>query len=200
MALSGGSTPRALHALLADGAVGPLPWKHIFLFFGDERCVPPDDPASNFRMARETMLERVPIPPSQIFRMEAEQEDRDLAARHYEEFLRRETEAAGGLDLAFLGLGEDAHTASLFPGSPVLKELRRWVLPADAPPNLIPRQRITLTLPAFTAAARVVFLVHGATKREALRRVRDGSPPLPPAAQVRARESTLWLVDQSAAE
>lgn len=199
VALAGGTTPRAVHALLADGPAGPLPWGDTLFFFGDERCVPPEDPASNFRMAQETLLGRIPVTASQVFRMEGELEERDLAARRYEEVLRRETAAAGGLDLVLLGMGDDGHTASLFPGSPVLEEKRRWVAPADAPPNVVPRQRITLTFPALAAARRVVFVVFSESKREALRRVRESSPPLLPVALVRARESVLWIVDVAAA-
>jgi 6-phosphogluconolactonase len=196
VALSGGSTPRAMHERLTSGAAGALPWSSTFVFFGDERCVPPDDASSNFRMARETLLSRVPVPASHVFRMEGEASDREAAARRYEETLRRE--ARDGLDLVFLGLGVDGHTASLFPGSAALDETARLVIPAQAPANVSPRARLTLTFPAIDAARRVVFLVTGDSKRDALARVRTGSQPSVPAARVQAREVT-WLVDARAA-
>ncbi|MFN8178771.1 MAG: 6-phosphogluconolactonase [bacterium] len=204
VALSGGATPRALHAHLASGDVGrdlgPLPWGRTFVFFGDERAVPPDDPASNYRMARETLLSHASVPGSHVFRMEGEATDRDAAARRYETALRGETAVGGGLDLVFLGLGEDGHTASLFPGSPALTETSRLVVPSQAPPNVAPRERITLTFPALAAARRVVFLVSGAAKRDALARVRGAEQPLVPAARVTAREGVLWLADVRAAD
>ena len=196
LALAGGSTPRSVYAALAAEPTEAVPWKDAFVFFGDERCVPPDDPASNFRMANETLLSKVGVSPDRVFRMRGEAADPDAEARRYEDVLRRE--APDGLDLVFLGMGDDGHTASLFPQSPALDERSRWVLPSQAPPGVVPAGRLTLTLPAIAAARRVVFLVTGAAKRDALLRVRRRLEPLPPAARVGAREVTLWIVDVAA--
>ena len=197
VALAGGNTPRAAYGALADEPDIAVPWSRSFVFFGDERRVPPDDPASNFRMARETLLSRVPLPASHVFRMEGEAADPDEAARRYEEILRRE--APDGLDLVFLGMGEDGHAASLFPGSEALREESRWVVPTEAPAGVTPRERLTLTRPCLARARRVIFLVTGPVKREAVERVRRRLEPIPPAAMVRAREVTLWIVDVAAA-
>lgn len=199
LALAGGSTPRALHAeLVAHHA--SLPWSRAHVFFGDERCVPPDHPDSNYRMASETLLERLPFQPRNIHGMPGDGADRDAAAREYEALLRRELDAHGreGLDLVLLGLGSDGHTASLFPSSPALDELTRWVVPADAPEGVSPRARLTLTFPALAAASHALFLVTGAAKRPALRAVVQGDPSSPPAGRVVARETTTWLIDQAA--
>jgi 6-phosphogluconolactonase len=196
VALAGGGTPRAAYGALAAEPEGAVPWADTFVFFGDERRVPPEDPASNYRMARETLLARVPVEAARVFRMEGEDPDPDAAARRYENALRRE--APSGLDLVLLGMGEDGHAASLFPETPALDERLRWVLPSQAPPGVSPAGRLTLTLPALAAARRVIFLVTGAAKREALLRVRRRLRPLPPAARVRAREATLWIVDVAA--
>jgi 6-phosphogluconolactonase len=197
VALAGGSTPRAMHSVLAAEPAGVVPWNRTTVFFGDERRVPPGHPASNFGMARATLLAHVPVPSPRVFRMDGEEADADAAARRYEETLRRE--APGGLDLVFLGMGEDGHTASLFPGAPALDEAVRWVVPAEAPVGVVPRGRLTLTLPAIATARRVFFVVTGAAKREAFTRVRRRVEPLAPAALVRARETLLWIVDAAAA-
>jgi 6-phosphogluconolactonase len=197
VALAGGSTPRAMHSVLAAEPAGVFPWDRTTVFFGDERAVPPDDEASNFRMARETLLSRVPVDPARVFRMEGEAANLDDAARRYEADLRRET--PDGLDLIFLGMGEDGHTASLFPGSPALDETERWVVAVSAPGTPPPARRITMTLPAIARARRVLFVVTGATKRGAVGRARARIEPLLPAARVRARETLLWIVDEAAA-
>lgn len=197
VALAGGSTPRSVYAALAAEPAGAVPWREAFVFFGDERRVPPDDPASNYRMAHETLLSKVPVPAEHVFRLRGEAPDPDAEARRYETELRRE--APDGLDLVFLGMGEDGHTASLFPESPAVDERHRWVVPAEAPKGTPAPGRLTLTLPLLSAARRVVFLVTGAAKRDALTRVRHRLEPLPPAARVNAREVTLWIVDVAAA-
>ena len=210
VALAGGSTPRALYAELARSAAAPEPavdWSRARVFWGDERCVPPDHPDSNYRMARETLLDQVAIPRDRIHRMRGEDADPDRAAALYEAELRAalgaSEEAVPGiprLDLVLLGLGPDAHTASLFPGSPALEETVRLVAaPFVAKLNA---RRLTLTPPALNAALRVMFLVSGSGKAAPLRDVLEGEvrPDVHPAQCVRPSSGTvLWLADAAAA-
>jgi 6-phosphogluconolactonase len=199
LALAGGHTPRALHAeLVARHAA--LPWDAVRVFFGDERRVGPDHPDSNFRMARETLLDKLPFRADAVHMMPGDDADAERAAREYESVLREQLSARGrsGLDLVLLGLGPDGHTASLFPGSPALDERTRWVVPAESPPGPPVRTRLTLTFPALAAAQDVLFLVTGAAKRDALRAALHGEAP-PPAGRVVARRTVGWLVDEAAA-
>src|SRR5437588_2972221 len=204
VALSGGSTPRDLYRLLATPEFrAQVDWPRVHLFWGDERAVPPESPESNYGMARRELLLRVPIPLSNVHRMEAEEPNIGRAAHNYEATLRQflpvDDRGFPRLHLIFLGLGPDGHTASLFPGSKLLRETSRWV---STP--LVPKlgaRRMTLTLPVLEAARRVVFLVAGAEKASILREVlcerRD--PPLP-AQMVKPREGErLFLVDEAAA-
>jgi 6-phosphogluconolactonase len=206
IALSGGSTPRRLYALLADAGApyrARIAWDRFHVFFGDERHVPPDDAQSNYRMAREELLERVPIPPANVHRVLAER-PADEAASLYEEELRGAFALAPGgvprFDLVLLGMGEDGHTASLFPGTAALAERRRlavanWV-------QKFSTFRITLTLPVFDAAAAVVFLVAGPDKAVPLAAVFDPSsaPDAYPCQLIRPESGELlWLADRSAA-
>ena len=203
LALSGGSTPRALYALLADPR-GPfaarMPWKRTQVFFGDERHVPPDHPDSNFRMARRALLAHVPVPAENVHRIRGELPDADGAAAAYERELRAALGEPPALDLVLLGLGEDGHTASLFPGSPALEERERWV--AAPWVERLGTRRITLTLPALESARQVLFLVTGAAKSAALRRALGepaGAEPVP-ASRVRPGSGrVLWLADRAAA-
>jgi 6-phosphogluconolactonase len=207
VALAGGSTPRRLYALLADEGApfrGLVPWQRTRVFFGDERHVPPDHPDSNFRMAREALLSRVPV--AGVHRIPGELADPGAAAAAYEADLRdafglREGDPPPRLDLLLLGLGADGHTASLFPGNPALGEQRRWVVAPWV--DRLAVHRVTLTLPVLRRARAVVFLVAGAEKAPALARVLAPAPdaPILPAALV-AREAegpVLWLVDADAA-
>jgi 6-phosphogluconolactonase len=167
LALAGGSTPRALYAELARAP--DLDWARTELFFGDERCVPPDDPQSNFRMARETLFAPAGVPPENVRRLRGEEPDRDRAARDYED-------ALGGvdgppLDLVLLGMGADGHTASLFPGTTALDEGRRLCVAVEVPQLASAKWRLTLTYPALLGARDVLFLVAGADKAETLRDV-----------------------------
>ncbi len=202
LALAGGNTPRALYALLADPAreyLGRLPWGRTHLFFGDERHVPPDHPDSNYRMTREALLSKVPVPADQVHRIRAELEAQRAAAE-YEHELRGFFGRDPAFDLVLLGMGADGHTASLFPGTAALQERERWTA-ANWVENL-GAHRITLTLPVFDRARAVVFLVSGGDKAAALARVLSvpaGEEPLP-AARVRPLDgSLLWLVDRAAA-
>ncbi len=200
VALSGGSTPRALYSRLArDEFRGRIPWAQAHFFWGDERCVAPDDPQSNYRMARETLLSHVPVPAANVHRMAGEDPDPQQAARRYEQELRVFFgEGLPRFDLVLLGLGEEGHTASLFPGSPVLEEWERLV--AAPYVEKLGAYRLTLTLPVLNAAARVAFLAAGENKRAILAQVLYGktTPPVP-AQRVRPREGTLlWFVDEEA--
>lgn len=199
VALSGGSTPRALYQLLANT---PLAWEDIRLFWGDERCVPPDHADSNYRMTAENLLARVHIPPENIRRIQGELPPEEAALR-YEDELRKYFDDAPRFDLILLGLGDDGHTASLFPDSPALHERTRWAVavPHTTPPlPLVPR--VTLTLPAINAARQVVFLVSGADKAQRLAEVLRAptASPLLPASMIRPDDGELlWLADQPAA-
>ena len=201
LALAGGSTPRELYHLLAAGPA--LPWERVHFFFGDERHVPPDDPASNYRMAREALFEVAPIPAQNIHRVRAELPRASDAAEQYEQQLRAFFGAADGaparLDLILLGLGTDGHTASLFPGAPAIHEQTRWVM--AQPPEKGGVARITFTPVLLNAAREVAFVVCGAEKAEALRGVLSGEQSVDelPARVVRPAGGPRWLVDRSAA-
>jgi 6-phosphogluconolactonase len=186
IALSGGSTPKATFALLAgDGYRERIDWSRWHVFFGDERRVPLDDDRSNYHSAREALLSRVPIPEAQTHPL--------TDADQYEGLLRAFFGEAPAFDLLMLGMGDDGHTASLFPGSVSLLEQERWVI---APPDVVQgMSRLTLTLPALNAARRTLFLVSGAAKADALRRIRAGEQL--PAGMVEGAE---WLVDRAAVE
>ncbi|HXI02007.1 MAG TPA: 6-phosphogluconolactonase, partial [Candidatus Saccharimonadales bacterium] len=206
VALAGGSTPRRLYTLLAEAAAGQAPaWGRIHIFWGDERHVPPDHAQSNYRMVRETLLDRISIPEGNVHRVLAETADAEAAARDYEREIRRffgcGEEGIPSIDLVLLGLGTDGHTASLFPGSPLLDESRRLV--AAAPASVPGPDRISMTLPLINRAASIVFLVSGASKADAVRRVlaTDGDADPLPARRVAPRDGRLlWLVDEEAAE
>jgi len=205
IALSGGETPRALYARLAsDPFRRRIPWLRLRVFWGDERGVPPDDPRSNYRMARETLLDAVPVPDDRIHRMPAERPDREAAAEAYAALLRAHLpQTADGwprFDLVLLGLGDDAHTASLFPHSPALRETRRAVLAVEAPH--LRMTRMTLTPPVLNHARDIIFLVAGPQKAQAVRAVLEGprQPDAVPAQAIRPVDGALvWIVDTSAA-
>lgn len=197
-ALSGGTTPRKLYALLArPPLVRRIDWSRVEFFWGDERCVPPDHADSNYRTAREALLDLVQPDPAHIHRVRGEDAP-ESAAASYEAELRRAFELPEGsappsFDLIMLGMGADGHTASLFPGSPLLEETRRWVA-AD-------HNRVTLTLPVLNAAAHVLFVVSGADKAQRLAEVLAGPDSGLPAQRVRPSHGKLeWAVDGAAAE
>lgn len=197
MALSGGSTPRALYARLASREIA---WRRLEFFWGDERFVPYDDPRSNYAMAHEALLDRVPVEPAQVHPIPTDDDPAD-AARRYEETLQRAygADSLGEpplFDLVLLGLGEDGHTASLFPADPVLQEREHWVAPAAMQS---PEPRITLTYPALESSRAVLFLVTGAEKAEAVQRVLAGDPDFP-AARLKPQGETVWFLDRAAAQ
>ena len=201
VALSGGSTPKLLYQLLADPREpfrDQIAWKKTFFFFTDERNVPPDHPESNYRMAYEAMFSHAPK--TQVCRISGEKPAAE-AAEEYEDVL---AEVFGievpDLDLVFLGLGEDGHTASLFPHSPALKETERWV--AAPWVEKLNAYRITLTLPVLNNARSVVFLVTGASKAEILREVIEGErkPDVYPAQAISPTNGAVsWFIDKAAA-
>lgn len=201
LALAGGNTPRTLYGLLASQLRDQIPWTKVHVFWGDERYVPIGDPRSNYRMARENLLDRVPIPTANVHMMPTSLSDPEAAAREYEKVLR--SYFSGGwprFNLVLLGLGVEGHTASLFPGSPALEETKRWVVTVKAPTE--PPLRLTLTLPVLTQADNVYFLVTGSNKAQALHHVLTGSPDPKnyPASGVRLVPGTvIWWVDREAA-
>jgi 6-phosphogluconolactonase len=186
VALSGGTTPGPILERVARAA---LPWARLRWYFADERCVPPDDPRSNYRGAKEALFDRAPIAPEHIFRMEGEREDRDQAAVDY---ARRLPER---IHLALLGIGEDGHFASVFPGSPLVEEAVRPVVAVYGPKP--PPWRLTLT-PAALNGTRVLMVASGAGKASAVRRALQGNEAaaIVPSRLWRAHE---WVLDQAAA-
>jgi 6-phosphogluconolactonase len=205
VALSGGETPRQMFELLAtDEFRGQVDWAKVHIFWSDERAVPPTDPESNYGMARREFLIRVPIPQGNVHRMEAEKQGIGRAAHEYEEVLRKyldlDDRGFPRFHLIFLGLGKDGHTASLFPGTRVLRQTSRWVsTPLVTKLNM---RRMTLTLPVLDAASRVIFLVVGPEKAQILHAVLEekADPPYPAQlVQPRNRGQKLFLVDKAAA-
>jgi len=223
IALSGGSTPKAAYSrLAARDTLATDDWRLIHILWADERCVPPDDPQSNYGMAKEALLDRVPIPSNHIHRIRGEDEP-ERAALEYERTVRslldchpersakpapspvcsgQALSAAEGLgmtdslDLVLLGLGEDGHTASLFPGQSAVRETARWVVAVPG------SSRVTLTPVILNRARNVTFVVSGANKAQTLQRVVEGpfNPDILPAQAIRPGEGRLtWMVDEAAA-
>jgi len=217
VALSGGSTPRSMYALLAAEQAGSAPesdsatqnrcridWENVQVFWGDERHVGPDDPQSNYRMSREALLDHVPIPSANIHRIFAENPDAAAAAAEYETQLRQVFDLGEGefptFDLVLLGMGPDAHTASLFPGTEVIHETKKLV--AAPWVDKFKSFRITLTPPTLNAARQITFMIRGEDKAEALQAVRRGlfDPDRYPAQIIRPTQGKLtWLLDRAAA-
>ena len=199
-ALSGGSTPKRLYELLAQES-STVAWSQVHLFQVDERCVPPGDAESNYTMIEQSLLTRISLPKANFHRMAAERPDRDQSACDYAQELRRILRPPDGkaptLDLIFLGMGADGHTASLFPSSSALDERTLWVV-ANYSPTL-QKHRMTLTYPVLDAAREVIFLVSGEEKSETLRQVLEGPHDRFPAQRVRPVHGRIkWFVDQSA--
>jgi 6-phosphogluconolactonase len=209
VALAGGSTPQRLYALLAnDPYASRIDWTNAHVFWGDERSVPPSNPMSNYRMARITLLARVPLPAANVHRIRGEDEPAAAAAA-YERKLRERfgtpvgeprTTAGARFDLVLLGMGKDGHAASLFPGSATISETRRWVMADELTDVSMPR--VTLTPVVINAASEVVILVAGREKAATLKRVLDGpyQPDALPAQAIAPRAGRLrWLIDAEAA-
>ena len=203
IALSGGSTPRRLFQLLAARGRAALPWERIDLWWGDERTVPPDHADSNYRMAREALIEPLGLAAARVHRIAGELADPAAAAAAYERALVDALGAPPVLDVVLLGMGPDGHTASLFPGSPGLDETRRWVIanPVTSPLVHGTTTRITLSAPAINAARHVRFLVAGADKAAALAAVLEGprDARYPSQRIAPAPGDLAWLVDEAAA-
>jgi 6-phosphogluconolactonase len=204
IALSGGSTPKNLFNLLATNARNVLPWDRTFFFWGDERHVPPTDPDSNYRMADEAMLSKIPVAAGNVFRIAAENPDADAAAEAYEQTLRKFFQLEPGqipvFDLILLGMGPDGHTASLFPESAGLQEKKRLVIANWV--EKLKTSRLTLTLPVLNAARCVAFLVSGTDKATVLKTVLEEDAPgeqYPSKLIQPSNGKLIWLVDRAAA-
>jgi len=188
LCLAGGTTPRVAYEDLAK--IPGIDWSKVSVYFGDERAVPPTDPDSNFAMAKAALFDRVPLPATNIHRITAEDPDQDAAARAYEALL------PARISVMVLGIGEDGHTASLFPGSPALNERTRRVLPVIGPKP--PPRRLSVTPPVIEAAELCIVIANGAGKAEPVRRALKDPLDVqtPPSALAR---SGLWLLDPAAA-
>jgi 6-phosphogluconolactonase len=200
LVLSGGSTPKALFELLATPPyAGRIDWTRTHVFWGDERCVPPDDRSSNYRMAREALLDKVPISPEAIHRMRGEDPPQQAAAAYEADLRALFGGGAPRFDVVLLGMGDNGHTASLFPHLTAVRETSRWVVAEYV--GEVKMWRITMTPPLLNAAARVLFLVVGADKAAMLKRVLEGPRDIDalPAQVIAPAGALTWLVDQSAA-
>ena len=199
LCVAGGATPRAAYQRLASTHATTVDWSRVEVWFGDERCVPSADRQSNYLMVDEALIGRVGIPSTNVHRIAGELDPAE-AARAYDVALHAafpEVLGEPSFDLLLLGIGTDGHVASLFPDGPALLEVARWAMAVE-PPQLEPRvARVTLTPPILQRARRVLYLVSGEPKRAIARRVLLGSEALP-AALVRGREQTLWLMDMGA--
>jgi 6-phosphogluconolactonase len=205
VSLAGGSTPKTLYSLLATDPTlrSQVPWDKTYLFFGDERHVGPGDPDSNFRMATEAMISRLPLTKDQVVRIKGEYPDTEEAAREYEQALQSYFKLKAGeyprFDLLFAGMGNEGHTLSLFPGTKALHADRRIVVRNWV--GKLYTERVTLTAPAAANAAQIIFMVTGADKGPALKAVLEGpyEPEQLPAQLLQPRNGKLlWLVDTAA--
>lgn len=203
IALSGGSTPRAAFDLLSGEYSEKMDWDSTFVFWSDDRGVPPEAPESNYRMARETLLNHVPMALNHVFRIHGER-PAEQAAVDYEsqlrDFFSRRGQRVPRFDALLLGMGTDGHVASLLPGSPALDERQRWVTTAARPEE--PFSRITLTFPAINSAAHILLLVTGAEKADVAARVIHGDTSagtLPAHRLAPVDGSVIWILDEDAA-
>ena len=200
LVLSGGGTPRPVYEELANRS-GEMDWEHIFIFWGDERCVPPNHPESNYRLAKESFLDKIPIPGGNIFRMLGEIEPR-AAAKDYELMLTAFFHTKEKrFDTVLLGIGEDGHTASLFPGTEALDETVRWVTANSHPYSN--STRLTLTYPALNAARQIIFLAFGGSKADVVADVinhPEEQPAYPAKGITGLDQPPIWVLDTVAAE
>jgi len=187
VALAGGSTPKATYRLLVEA---PIDWTAVDVYFGDERCVPADDPDSNFAMATDALLSHVPIPPEHIHRLEADRDDRDAAALEYSKAL------PDPVDIVILGIGEDAHTASIFPGGDAVHETARRLMPVIGPKP--PPWRLTVTPSVIETARAVIVIAAGAGKADALYEATTHEPD-PARWPIQLARAGLFIIDRAAA-
>lgn len=201
VALSGGSTPKNLYSRLSSPAYQErLSWPNVHLFWGDERCVPPDHPDSNFRMVKEALLSKIEIPPENVHRMAGEREPSTAASeyeKHLQEFFLVKNGALPRFDLILLGVGDDGHTASLFPGSGALHETKRLVLAPFV--EKLKSHRLTLTLPVLNQGGEVWFLVTGSDKAGIIKEIFSASADLPAAKVQPENGKLMWFITQDAA-
>ena len=205
LALAGGTTPKRTYELLATRHRDDVDWDRTILIFGDERFVAVDDPRSNYKMAREALIDRVPIPAANVLGVPTDAGSARDAAERYEHTLRTVLGQPPGtehtVDIALLGVGPDGHTASLFPGMPELSEQTRWVVPVAAPTHgvqpVVPR--VSTTLPFLNAAGTALFLVAGADKRMVIAQILSDAPSARryPASMVAPRGRAIWMLDRS---
>lgn len=203
LALSGGSTPKPLYELLATEPYrSRIDWARVEIYFGDERCVPPNHPESNYRMADLALLSKVPIPPTQIHRMRGEIEP-EQAGKEYDQLLAEKFGDAGGIDVNLLGLGDDGHTASLFPGTPGVRETSRLAMAQFVEHSTTGKSwRITMTAPFINRSGVAMFLTAGAKKAPALQQILEGdrNPEKYPAQLIDPEKTqVVWLLDVAAA-
>lgn len=203
VALSGGSTPRGLYERLASPPCqGRIAWDKVHIYFGDERCVGPEHAESNYRMAKESLLQDAPIPATQIHRMAGESEDLEGTAAGYAQLLSTqlpEVDGARRFDLVMLGLGPDGHVASLFPQSPALSERTKWVLPVHV--AKLDAWRLTITLPVIEAARSIMLLVAGANKASIMGELMKDyqGHPRYPVEMINPQGRMEWYIDRAAA-
>lgn len=207
LALAGGNTPRHLYNLLANEYIEQISWAAVHIFWGDERYVPQDHPDSNFAMAFDTLISKIPAPTENIHPIPTEIEPPEKAAASYEQYLRKffhssvEDVTTPTFDLILLGVGDDGHTASLFPNASVLKERERWVTLVDAPPTAKISHRITLTFSVINRANYAFFLVSGDKKKMVVRSILnnfEAASEFYPAAMVHPKIKNVWFVDSEA--
>jgi len=204
IALSGGRTPAALYQLIAGKYSSQIPWDKVHIFWGDERYVPAGHTDSNFAMASKTLISHISIPTQNIHSVPTELKPIEKAAEAYEQMLKSfflKESPFPCLDLILLGVGEDGHTASLFPGDSAIREMHRLVMPVIAPANYPPRNRITLTLPVINSADNVFFIAAGSEKSKVIRSIledRKTAGRLYPAAMVQPKGRIIWFLDNKA--
>ena len=198
--LAGGNTPRLVYEILADAPIyDRFPWQRVHWFFGDERVVPPDNPRSNYHMVRQALFDRAPIPPENIHPVPTESGDAAQAASAYEATLKQfygsDRLAANRALFAatLLGVGNDGHTASLFPGNPAVGERKRWAVGVTDPS--VPEPRVSLTIPTLESSGEIAFLVTGEEKRDIVARLAQDEEL--PAARIHPAGRLRWFLDRA---